>query len=122
MKTIVAIVSAICVTTLFGHYYIASEKEKSQLKQALQLADQKYDIANDQIRDLLYTIQDKNIENSDVKQAGYIAGVLDGMNQRENYMEIWHAGYNRANEVQAEAELVEISMEADPPKIESKGK
>lgn len=101
MKTIV-VVSVICVGTLFGHYYLNAESEKAQLRQALELSDQKYKIANDQIRDLMYSIRATDNESGAEKQAGYIAGVLDGINRQDHHLAIWHDGYNRANDVHAE--------------------
>ena len=96
------VIIAVAVGTLFGHYFLNAESEKAQLRQALDISDQKYDIANDQIRDLMYSIRATSNESGAEKQAGYIAGILDGINREDHHLAIWHDGYNRGNDVQVE--------------------
>jgi len=99
MKTSVISCFGICLVTLLCHLVIVQRSEIADLKMTLEVSDQKHQIANDQIRDLMYVIRDQSDTKSYEKQSGFVAGLLEGIQNKDNYLTIWHDGYNRGGEV-----------------------
>ena len=90
---------AFAFCTVAAHYSIFEFTQSQRLKFEIELLQKKEKIDNDQIRDLMYSLQDQKSNNEMVKAQGYVAGILDGIKHEDHYMTIWHDGYNRGSEV-----------------------
>ncbi len=91
--------AAIAALTLMGYYCLYSHFQVQDMKVQLGFAEQKEKIDNDQIRDLMDAVREKERQQEVVKGQGYVAGILDAIKREDHYMTIWHDGYNRGSEV-----------------------
>lgn len=49
----------------------------------------------DQIRDLMFEIQSVKSQNQSIAMTNFVAGVVDSINKKDYYSEIWHAGFSQ---------------------------
>jgi len=67
----------------------------SSLKQEIQISNKMKQIDQDQIRDLLYEISKKNQDVQSIAVTNYVSGVVDSLNKKDYYYEIWHDGFDK---------------------------
>lgn len=115
IKENVWLLVCLCVSTLFGIYYITSQSEIRMLEQRVELGNKACEIADNQIRDLMYENQKVAQEKESSKTISYVAGAIDASVQRPDYYrEIWHRGYDQGSEVKQElAESEEKQLEKE---------
>lgn len=95
-------VVCVAVVTLFGHYTLNLQRKVDQLEAMSKLSIQKDKLDNDQIRDLMYSVQQLTTKNETLKTEGFVQGVVSAVNRPNYYQSIWHAGYDRGSEVMAD--------------------
>jgi len=95
---------AVCAMTLAGHVYLDSTQRIEVLKGNVELSEKARSIESDQIRDLMYALQQEQQENSIIEARAFVSGVVDSLKRPDHYQKIWHAGYDRGTEVQMMAE------------------
>ena len=66
------------------------------------------DIEREMIRDLMYQLEQEKFGNELQQQRGYVAGVVDAVNRRDYFSEIWHSGYSRGVEVEQYANEIGV--------------
>lgn len=91
---------AVCATTLAGHMYLYSTQKVETLKQTIELSEKARQIENDQVRDLMYALQQERNKIDSAKTQSFVAGVVDCLQNKDAYQKVWHAGYDRGTEVQ----------------------
>jgi hypothetical protein len=64
-------------------------------------------IADEQIRDLTYELQNSRIDEGAIQTRWFVAGIAAAMNRPDSYAEIWHDGYDRGVAVQQAAHEAE---------------
>lgn len=99
-------IACVCVATIFAHMIINYQKSIWILEQQLSFSEKNNQIEAEQIRDLMYELEKNRAENTRISTTQYISGVLDSLNRKEYFNEIWHAGYDRGSEVQSYADSV----------------
>lgn len=99
MKTSAWVIVIACVVTLFAHYFLYAESRIKNLEQVNLLADKALKIERDTIRDLMHSQQQLAAEKQAIATRSFVSGVLDTMERPDHYNAIWHAGYDRGNEV-----------------------
>lgn len=76
-------------------------------------------IDQDQIRDLMFQLQMANSEKQAASSASFVAGVVDSINRKDYYAEVWHNGFDRGsqNQVMIDQEkknvLTTVSLEKE---------
>jgi hypothetical protein len=65
------------------------------LKQEIQISNKIKQIDEDQIRDLLYEINKINTDTQTIAVTNYVSGVVDSINKKDYYYEIWHNGFDK---------------------------
>jgi len=75
-------------------------------------------IDQEQIRDLMYELQNLKNEKSAFNSASFVAGIIEGMNKKDQYDQIWHSGYERGtqnqilvDESKSNKQVVQTSLE-----------
>ncbi|NBU73213.1 MAG: hypothetical protein EBS53_17545 [Bacteroidetes bacterium] len=66
-------------------------------------------ISDEQIRDLMYELQQARITEEAEKTKWFVAGVVAATARPDHYNEVWHAGYDRGQSVQAQADALDKS-------------
>jgi len=94
----------VCVVTLFGHAHIYTSNQTKMLKENVKLTEQARQIEHDEVRDLMFALQEERGKNEVVAAQSFVAGVVDTLNRPDHYQEIWHSGYDRGTEVQKYAD------------------
>lgn len=107
----------VCAITLVGHVYIASSNQTNRMKQELELSEKARRIESDQVRDLMFVLQEKQNDAQNVASRNFVAGAIDAMQRKDHYDKIWHAGYDRGTEVQR---LADATKPPYPDKSNSK--
>lgn len=90
----------VCVVTIFGHVVINYQKENSDLKREIVLIQKAKDIESDQVRDLMYSLQNEQSKNESIASRNFVHGVVEALNRPDYYQKIWHAGYTRGTDTQ----------------------
>lgn len=90
----------VTVATLIGHYALNSQRQITNLQMLVEVSHQKENIQNDQIVELIASLQQANQRNDALKTEGYVAGISDAINKPDHYLAIWHQGYDRGSMVQ----------------------
>lgn len=85
---------------LYQYFYI------NRLEQEVRLAQKAKDIDSDNIRDILYELNQAKTENQFLGSKQFVAGVVEAIAKPERYSEIWHSGYDRGASVQQYADQV----------------
>jgi hypothetical protein len=85
--------------TLFVLSTIFLFQENRRLVSLIEIDKRIQKIDRDQIRDLLYDNQKLISENQTTATTNFVSGVIDYMNRKDIYNQIWHDGYNRGNQV-----------------------
>lgn len=91
---------AVCATTLAGHMYLYSTSRIEMLEGTVELSEKARRIESDQVRDLMYVLQQEKQENSVIESRAFVAGVVDALQRPDHHQKIWHDGYDRGAEVQ----------------------
>jgi len=102
---------AVCAMTLTGHMYLYSTHKVETLKQTVELSEKARQIENDQVRDLMYALQQEKDKNIAIQTQSFVAGVLDAIENKDRYQQVWHAGYDRGTEVQMLADQTKPAEE-----------
>lgn len=97
----------ICLASVAIHYYIYSENKVERLESVIEYSDRAREIADDQIRDLMYELKIAKSESEMVGTRNYVSGVVETLSRPEHYEQIWHDGYDRGTEVQILASSVD---------------
>lgn len=109
----------VALATLIGHAAMYAQTRIEHVEFLLQAADQEQNIQDDQIRELIASLQQSNQSNESLKTQGFIAGALDTVNRRDASMAIWHSGYDRGSDVSQQAMNVSLNI---PPTATEKTK
>ena len=117
MKNTTPWVIVICTITLFGHYFIAAENQKSQMRLTVELSDKARAIEGETIRDLMHANRQISQEKEAIGSGRYVAGVVDALQRPEHYDAIWHDGYNRGTETEQLAQASASESEAAKRKL-----
>jgi len=96
----------VCVTTLAGHVLIQNHSRVKLLEETVKLSEQARKIEHDEVRDLMYALQQEKGNNEAIAMKSFVAGVVDNMKRPDYYNEIWHAGYDRGSENQKYADSI----------------
>ena len=92
---------ALCIVSLCAAQFIIYQNYKIEhLNDFARFSEKARQIDQDQIRDLMYSLQNARIEKEAANTAGFVAGVIDATNRKDVYSEIWHSGYSRGSENQ----------------------
>lgn len=97
---------ALCAATLVCHYGIHQHNQIKSLQLQVQLSDKARDIESDEVRDLMYALQASRTESESKATQGYVAGLIEFQSKPEHYTGVWHDGYDRGTEVEAESNRV----------------
>lgn len=101
----------VCVVTISVHIQIHTHNRTLILEESVKLVEQARKIEHDEVRDLMYMLQDEKGRSESVATTSFVAGVVDTLNRPEYYQEIWHSGYDRGTEVQKYADSTKPSEE-----------
>jgi hypothetical protein len=104
----------VCVATLAGHVCIYQNNRIETLKQTADLSEKARKIESDQVRDLFYALRETKAQNETIAVQSFVAGVVDTLKREPEYQKIWHDGYDRGTEVQAEMFAVQTK---ETPKL-----
>lgn len=110
-KKPVYVLFGIGLLSVVAHYYIYSENKIERLESVIEYSDRAREIADDQIRDLMYELKAAKSENEMVATRNYVSGVVETIKRPEHFDQIWHDGYDRGTEVQIMASKVEKEIE-----------
>ncbi len=83
------------IALIFGQVLYYQNNQISVLKEIVKLNEKSEKIDQDQIRDLIYFSQEEQNKNEEIATRNYVAGVIDCINRRDYYTEIWHEGFDR---------------------------
>lgn len=83
------------IALIFGQFLYYQNNQINVLKEIVKLNEKSEKIDQDQIRDLIYLSQEEQNKNEEVATRNYVAGVIDCINRRDYYTEIWHEGFDR---------------------------
>ena len=72
----------------------------AHLRQRLEFVQDAHRIEMSQIADLQYQLEQVRDQANAAETAGFVSGVVDAIQRRDYYTEIWHSGYTRGTEVQ----------------------
>lgn len=89
------IVLAVVCVSIFGQIIYSQNNQINTLKEIVQLNEKALKIDQDQIRDLIYLSQEEKNKSEEVATRNYVAGIIDCMNRRDYYTEVWHEGFDR---------------------------
>ena len=64
------------------------------LKEFVEINKKSQEINEDEIRDLICAVQEEKNKNEGIATRNYVAGILDGVNKKDYYAEIWHKGFD----------------------------
>lgn len=112
MSKTLAIYVGVAIATLIGHYGLWTQRKISDMEFLLNAADQKEKIQDDQVNELIASLQQANRTNDSYKTEGYVAGMLDVINKPDHYMQVWHNGYDRGAAVQTD--MMNVSLKLKP--------
>lgn len=82
------------IVLIFGQILYYQNNQISVLREIVKLNEKSEKIDQDQIRDLIYTYQEEQNKNEEIATRNYVAGVVDCINRRDYYTEIWHEGFD----------------------------
>lgn len=99
MKNAPWIIALICICTIAGHIIISQNSQIQQLQLSSELSDKARTIDGDQIRDLLYTVQQLKSEQESIRTQAYVSGAVSVLENKDHIQGIWHDGYDRGAEV-----------------------
>lgn len=105
-------VGAIIAGGLLCQIIVAQHIENKSLSRELRLANQSLRIESAQTSELMYQLQRLQAERDTVATQNFIAGVTAAVDKRNQYEEIWHAGYDRGAAVQQYADSLESQAAA----------
>jgi hypothetical protein len=114
MSKTFALYVGVAIATLIGHYALNNQRQMASLEVLVKAGDQKDRIQTDQIRELIYNLQQASQKNETSRNEGFIAGVIDAMQKPDHYMAIWHNGYDRGSEVQKEVINASYALKPEP--------
>lgn len=83
------------VALIFGQVLYYQNNQINVLREIVKLNEKSEKIDQDQIRDLIYVSQEEQNKNEEIATRNYVAGVIDCINRRDYYTEIWHEGFDR---------------------------
>lgn len=92
------VVLAIFFVAIFGQIIYSQNNQIKLLKEIVQLNEKALKIDQDQIRDLIYLSQEEKNKSEEVATRNYVAGIVDCINRRDYYTEVWHEGFDRGME------------------------
>jgi len=98
----------VAIATLVVHYGLNTQRYLFYADFLLRAADQKEKIQDDQVRELISSLQQANQRNETMKTEGYVAGAMDVIVRPDHYMAIWHEGYDRGSAVQQD--VINVSL------------
>jgi len=104
----------VAIATLVGHYGLNTQRYMFYADFLLKAADQKEKIQDDQVRELVSSLQQANQRNESMKTEGYVAGAMDVIDRPDHYSTIWHEGYNRGSAVQQDVMNVSLKLKSPP--------
>lgn len=107
MKNAPWIIALVCVTTLAGHVIIGQQNRIQKLQMATELSDKARTIDQDQIRDLLYAVNQLKTEKESLATQYFVSGAVSVLEDKERFQGIWHDGYDRGAEVQLATYAIE---------------
>lgn len=88
------------VSICAAQFIIYQNYKIENLNDLARFSEKARQIDQDQIRDLMYSMQNTKIEKEAANSAGFVAGAIDATNRKDVYSEIWHSGYARGSENQ----------------------
>ena len=92
---------ALGIVSLCAAQFIIYQNYKIEnLNDLVRFGEKARQIDQDQIRDIMYSLQNAKIEKESANSAGFVAGIIDATNRKDVYSEIWHSGYSRGSENQ----------------------
>lgn len=87
-------------------YLFSLQGTVEQLREQVRIGAASQRIANDQIADLTYQLQQAKTEQQFANTREFVAGAVDALRRPEYYEEIWHAGYDRGTAVEQYTQAV----------------
>jgi hypothetical protein len=96
-----------CLSLVLLQITINSWFDANRLRDELRITKEAMKIADDQIRDITYELQQARVADEADHTRWFVAGVVSAAERPEYYNEIWHAGYDRGSAVQAAANELE---------------
>jgi hypothetical protein len=97
------------VVLMLAQVALSQYLELSRLRTADSVNNSATRISDEQIRDLMYELQQARITEEAEKTRWFVAGVVAATSRPDYYNEIWHAGYDRGQAVQAQANALDKS-------------
>lgn len=101
MKSFIVSVAAITVVI---HACLYADNQRKNMEFLLKSYEQRSRIQDDQIRDLIADLENATLKSEAYRSEGYISGVIDSINRKPEFQQIWHRGYDRGVETQMEVE------------------
>lgn len=108
----------VCLAICCSFFVQSLLHQNNKIKLIDELDAKSKQIDQDQIRDLLYELQNLKNEKSIFSSASFAAGIIEGINKKDQYDKIWHSGYERGTENQmlsdsskANKQIVQTSLE-----------
>lgn len=101
MSTVNKWLASICasVTVLLVQVIVAQYAYNQTLRAKIDLLDTNRQLATDQIRDLMYEVDQARDRAASVGTREYITGAVAAITKPDYYDQIWHAGYSRGYDV-----------------------
>jgi hypothetical protein len=94
------IVWIVCLLLVAIQFTTGQHFEIRRLRDELRITKSAQKIADDQIRDISYELQQARVTAEADHTRWFVAGVVSAVEKPDRYTEIWHAGYDRGTEVQ----------------------
>jgi hypothetical protein len=102
-------VIALCCLIVAVQMLVSQYIELARLRTEHRVTEAAVKLGNDQIRDLMYELQQARIADEAAKTRWFVAGAVAAAEKPDYYREIWHAGYDRGQEVQQMVESLDRS-------------
>jgi hypothetical protein len=104
---LLALISSFVVNCVILAVMIGVFADNRRLRDTLSITRATLKISDDQIRDALYEIANHRATSEADQTRWFVAGVVAGITEPDNYRDIWHNGYDRGVAVANEAAAAE---------------
>jgi hypothetical protein len=92
---------------VFGLVGFWQQSEINTLRGEVRIYQQMQKLSDDQISELQYLLTSRHVDLEAERTRSYVSGVVDSITRPDHASEIWHAGYDRGQTVQAYTEQVD---------------
>jgi hypothetical protein len=102
-------VVTLCGLLVAMQVIVSQHMELARYRAEQRVSDTAAKLGSEQIRDLMYELQQARTAEESEKTRWFVAGAVAASENPEHYREVWHAGYDRGQEVQRIADSLDKS-------------